>query len=145
MKMKRALLIQAIDDALKAHEGDKDRYAREVAEWQKDRRERWFDDDLPRWRALRDTITERIRHGEVLTSKEVQKIMGTDWIGYLGWTPEMEPRPNQVKRVRTVDTVGLTALRRTLESIADDEVSDAQLARLGFRKLYDVFRAAAGV
>lgn len=33
MRMKRALLIQAIDDALKAHEDDKDRYSREVKEW----------------------------------------------------------------------------------------------------------------
>ncbi|DAZ90121.1 Uncharacterised protein [Mycobacteroides abscessus subsp. bolletii] len=145
MKMKRALLIQAIDDALKAHEDDKARYVREVKEWHERRSERWFDSSLPRWKALRDLITEKVRHGQAITEDEVKKALGAEWFGHVCWSPKAEPNSNQVKRVRVVDTAALASLRRMLEVITDDEVSTAQLERLGFRGLHSVFRAAAGV
>lgn len=145
MKMKRVLLIQAIDDALKAHEDDKARYVREVAEWQKERHGRWFVQSQPRWKALRDMLTQKMRHNQTITWTEVERAMGSVHVRDHAWYKDKAPLNDAVKRVRQVDAVGLTALRRTLEAITDDEVSSAQLERLGFRKLYDVFRAAAGV
>ncbi|KRQ31373.1 hypothetical protein AOT83_04580 [Mycobacteroides sp. H001] len=143
--MKRALLIQAIDDALKAHEDDKARHSREVKEWNTRREGRWYAQSQPRWRALRDMITQKIRHNETITSAEIERAMGTSNLRDHAWYKDKVPLNDAVPRVRPVDVVSLTALRRTLEAIADDEVSSAQLERLGFRKLYDVFRAAAGV
>ncbi|DAZ90020.1 TPA_asm: hypothetical protein PROPHIMCPROF_32 [Mycobacterium phage McProf] len=145
MRMKRALLIQAIDDALKAHEDDKDRYSREVKEWNTRREGRWYAQSQPRWRALRDMITQKIRHNETITNAEIERAMGASNLRDHAWYKDKVPLNDAVPRVRPVDVVSLTALRRTLEAIAEDEVSSAQLERLGFRKLYDVFRAAAGV
>lgn len=147
MKMKRALLIQAINDALKAHEDDKARYAHEVKEWRKGRRANWLREDLPHLKALRDMLTQKIRHGETITHdqmKQAVNVRGWHGIDDRAWN-DRDPNGNEVTRVIRVDVDGLTALRRTLEAITDDEVSSAQLERLGFRKLYDVFRAAAGV
>lgn len=147
--MKREAIIAAADEAIAKYEADKIRYANEVKEWQQKRRERWFAEDLPHLKALRDMLTQKIRHGETISYDEMKRAVrahdGWGQVSDHAWAEDRNPNSREVSPPIRIDVDGLKALKRTIEAISDPEVSDGQLERLGFRKMYNVFRAAAGV
>lgn len=152
MKIKRAALIAAITKAQDDHKAATEQWEKLVAKWRSGLRAEWNANDLPKWKALRDMLSDAIRNRQPITYGMVKEAVGKVDDGYysdplsgIGWTD-----PDQLSVPGTIDGVHrpgdlpfeLDSLKATLEAIADDEVSDHQLRSLGFTDLKRVFRAA---
>ncbi|MFD7247878.1 hypothetical protein ACFV6Y_38775 [Streptomyces massasporeus] len=134
MKINRKTIIKTIDTTLAAHEKATAKYKADVAKWQADRRDEWMLTEAPKWKALRDLITARLRSGKPITTKDAKATLSTYFEDRKPYTTEVDPPRCPVEQ--------LTSLRAALMAIEDDAVTYASLKAMGYKDLEWVFSAA---
>lgn len=120
-------------------------------------REEWHEQQLPRWQALRDMITQAIRSKRVITREDVVEAIGSGETDLDAWSRPMIFYPKtEVAAVRRGRHVPIANLRHTrprvtiqiyfghllsfrdlLEGLVESEVetvTDAELAEMGFSR-----------
>lgn len=134
MKINRKTIIAAIDTTLATHQKATAKYQADVVKWQADRREEWMRTEAPKWKALRDLITARLRSGKPVTAKDAKPTFSAYFEDRKPYSSEVEPPRCPVEQ--------LTSLRAALMAIEDDTVTYASLKAMGYKDLEWVFSAA---
>lgn len=150
MKLSRQALLAALDTVESEYKTAQEKYEAQLKGWHVERRKKWDAEMLPRWKALRDALSDAIRNRQPISTELVDEAAGPNPRGYrthvlseIAWTadPALPYEANGVARP-TEPSHQLDSLRLVLQAITDDEVSDHQLRSLGYRNLEWLFNAA---
>lgn len=104
---------------------------------------------IDKQRILRDRLSEGLKAKRPLTIDELRAAVGdqSSYIYNLGASVKRQDAPASFvldgvtfKRPQSVRIDDLKALKAVLEAVTDETISDAQLARLGFKNMGWVFR-----
>ena len=160
MKFIRTELIGKITDILNVDGKNQKVREKAQAESVKRHQEKWIREELPKWREFRDEITAAVKKGEPITSEKY------DFFGRYGnrrdnggviphyyATPYARDDKDLVEIQKQHPTLHestaneFRAIKAALECIQDDEISDAQLGRLGFgaSSISRIFTAATNL
>lgn len=150
MKLSKSLLIKLIDDieeniTVKQADHDIAFMAHCAAE-----RHKWIKNELPKFKALRDLLTKKLRLGVPITQDEVKALGFRNRWNSLDFEFYHEPFRTTSFMVGGKTYNGypqadgqLKQLRSALEVILDEEVSTSALANMGFRNMEWFWRKAA--
>lgn len=156
MKLNKAGLIATIDAIEKQTLADQVEHDAAFVKYKADALAKWKREELPKFKALRDLLSKKIKANGVITSDEVKALGFVDQ--YRSWSFGWYSEPGQASffevdgksyRGYPVMDQRLAQLRKALELIEEDEVPTSALASMGFRNLEWFFnkvaRAQAGL
>lgn len=157
MKIRKAKMIEAIDKILADHQQRTQAWEKAVEQWKRERLTAWKRDELPRFKKLQTLIAAKARGKEPITHDELLAIFPnpdryySDQPRIKGFHPDAEPQAGSVKlangttvhKPTGVNIHQMSSMRKLLEAIEDDCVTDNQLSRLGVKDVTPIFRHAA--
>lgn len=154
MKIRKQKMIEAIDKIVADYDKRTAAWDKATVQWQKERVAAWKRDEWPKWVKLRDLISGSTRTKGPVLDADVAAIFGVnrynERVNPPAYHPDLSPSGpikladgSTVSKPYGVDVVQMKAMRRLLEAVVDDVVTDTQLSKLGVKNVTTIFRAAA--
>jgi hypothetical protein len=153
MRIRKDKMIAAIDQIVADADKRTAAYDKAAVTWEKERMKRWLQEEKPKWRELQKLISSKPSVNQVVTFDEVVAIFGRgrydDSIKLTAYHPNLRP-PNPLElndgrkfyKPTGIDLQQMHAMKKLLEAIEDDVVTDHALAKLGVKNVTPIFRAA---
>ena len=152
MKILRQVLIDTIDQATADYDAQFARWNKALATWKQEQYDKWLADNTEGWRGVRDYLTKRLRDGRPVDYEEIENILGpagryqSSSVYGRCWRDPGAPASikvdGEVIKPPTIIPGYSHALRKTLDAITDETVSDHQLRQIGFNNLEKLFQVA---
>jgi len=153
MRIRKDKMIKAIDGIIADHDKRKAAWEKGLVTWEKERRQRWLREEKPKFGRLSKLITDSLKGGGVLTHEQVKEIFGVgrydNIINLTPYQPDLMPNSpitlnsgQKLSKPTGVDIQQMQAMKKLLEAIEDDVVTDHALAKLGVKNVTPIFRAA---
>jgi hypothetical protein len=155
VKINKAKLAEAVTLIIKDHEQRHREWDQATARWHKERLAAWKRDEWPKWKKLQALIGSKTRTRGPITGDDLAEIFPGDRnhsAPHLEWFHPLTTRQSitfedgeTVYQPSTRPARGMTiedvhSLKLALDAIADEFVTDTQLAKIGFKELAEVFR-----
>lgn len=152
MRIRKDKMVKAIDYIVAEHNRRQEAYDKALVQYERERKAIWQRDMWPRYKKLQLLISSGGRT-KVITPADLQAIFAkghyTDDYRMEPFAPDLAPPPTlkfesgrKVERPTGVNIDQMQAMKKLLEAVEDDAVSDSVLARLGVKDVTPIFRMA---
>lgn len=152
MKVRKNMVVKAIDSILTEHAKQQANYDKALVSWERERRAIWIRDQRPKFKQLQLAVSAS-GNTKVITDEMIRAcgFKAGKYGGYeLGAFVENQIAPptlnfedgRKVSAPTGVNVDQLTATKALLAAVVDDVVSDSTLTKLGGKDLATIFQRA---